>query len=143
MKRNTLIVLLTLMIGSTILSCSIFKKEKDASSALEGNWELNYISGARIAFNGLFPNEKPNISFDAAKGEVHGNTSCNGFTSKTTINGNKISISEPGPMTMRYCDGGGEKPFLDMLKKVTSYNVNGNTLTFIQGDIAVMRFTKK
>jgi len=143
MKRSTLIILITLIIGGSISSCKIFKKEQGAASALEGTWELNYISGTRIAFNGLFPDAKPNMSFDAAKSEVHGTTGCNGFTSKTTISGNKLSISEPGPMTMRYCEGGGEKQFLAMLRKITSYSVEGNTLTLIQGDIAVMRFTKK
>lgn len=146
MNRNTLILLTFIIIG-TVSSCKIFNKGQEnkntSISKLNGDWELNYISGTRIAFNGLYPNAKPSISFDAAKNEIHGNTSCNGFSSKTTIDGNKISIAEPGPMTMRYCEGGGEKQFLDMLKKVTNYDVNNNTLTLIQGDIAIMRFTKK
>ena len=45
---------------------------------------------------------------------------------------------------MIFCEGGGETTFLNMLKKVNKYAVtNSNTLSFIMGDVAVMRFTKK
>ncbi len=33
-------------------------------SALPGTWELNYISGKRIAFEGLYPDKKPQISLN-------------------------------------------------------------------------------
>lgn len=149
MKMNNLVILMTLIIASTICSCKVFNKPKaenngsKATSGLNGKWELNYISGVRVAFNGLYPNAKPEITFDTVANEIQGYTSCNGFRSKITHSGNNLTIAEPGPMTMRYCEGGGEKNFLDMLKKVTNYAVSDSTLTFIQGDIAVMRFTKK
>jgi len=147
MKRKYLGLIMTFIIASTFCSCKVFspksQNNKSTSSSLNGNWQLNYISDARIAFNGLYPNAKPQITFDTANNEIKGNTSCNGFRSTITINGNKLTIAEPGPMTMMYCEGGGERNFLDMLKKVTSYNVNETTLTLKQGDIAVMRFTKK
>jgi heat shock protein HslJ len=149
MKRKIVIISIFIFATGVLSSCKIFNKGQRtdessvAKSELKGNWELNYISGTRIAFQGLYPESKPSMTFDLVKNEVNGNTSCNGFISKITVDGNKISISEPGPMTMRYCEGGGEKPFLEMLKKITSYNVNGDTLTLIQGDIAVMRFNKK
>ncbi len=37
----------------------------------------------------------------------------------------------------------GEETFLNMLKKVNKYAVNGSTLTFMIDDVAVMRFSKK
>jgi heat shock protein HslJ len=114
------------------------------TSKLSGTWELNYISGKRIAFDGLYPDKKPQINFNLTENELGGNTSCNGFGSKMVIDGNKITFSEPFAKTMIFCEGEGESSFLDMLKKVNSYSVsNDNTLTFIMGDIAVMRFTKK
>jgi heat shock protein HslJ len=114
------------------------------SIKLAGEWELNYISGPRIAFDGLYPDKKPQISFNLPANELGGNTSCNGFSSKITIEGNKISIAEPFAKTMIFCEGGGESTFLNMLKKVNRYTVtDGNTLTFLIDDIAVMRFTKK
>ena len=148
MKRRNLVLMMSYIIASTICACKVFDSKSQnikgtSSSGLNGTWQLNYISDARIAFNGLYPNAKPQITFDTANNEIKGNTSCNGFRSTITINGNKLTIAEPGPMTMMYCEGGGERNFLDMLKKVTSYNVNETTLTLKQGDIAVMRFTKK
>ncbi len=149
MNRITFITLITLFAFNALSSCKIMGKGKQktdtvsAVSKLNGNWELNYISGIRIAFNGLYPETKPSLNFNVATDELNGNTSCNVFGSKTKIGGNKITIAEPCAMTMRFCEGEGEKHFLEMLKKITSYDVNHNTLTLIQGDIAVMRFTKK
>ena len=42
---------------------------------LQGNWELNYISGKKIAFEGLYPDKRPQITFDVVKNQVNGNTS--------------------------------------------------------------------
>ncbi len=110
---------------------------------LSGTWDLNYISGLRIAFDGLYPKEKPSISFNLSSNELGGNTTCNGFSSKYTINGNNINFADP-LKTMMFCEGGGEEAFLNMLKKVNKYAVSdGNTLTFMIDDVAVMRFGKK
>jgi len=136
------IIFLILISTSVLTACKTMKKNQSASK-LTGEWVLNYITGPRIAFNGLYPNAKPTINFKENPEEISGNTSCNGFSCKLTINGNKMTIAEPGAMTMRYCEGGGEKVFLDMLQKVTGYDVQGNTLVMLQGDIAVMRYTKK
>ena len=114
------------------------------TATLNGTWELNYISGPRIAFNALYPDKKPQIKFSLTENELGGNTSCNGFSSKITIDGTQISIAEPFAKTMIFCEGGGETTFLNMLKKVNKYAVSdSNTLAFIMGDVTVMRFTRK
>ena len=121
-----------------------FKGAIVESAELNGEWQLNYISGPRIAFDGLYPNKKPSVKFNLSAKELGGNTSCNGFSSKTIINGNKISIAEPFAKTMIFCEGGGETTFLNMLKKVNRYAItNENTLTFLIDDVAIMRFEKK
>ncbi len=129
--------------GKTVMAK--LKAVTPESAKLNGTWELNYISGSRIAFGGLYPDKKPQITFDLAAKELGGNTNCNGFSSKVTIDGNKISIAEPFSKIMIFCDGGGETTFLNMLKKVNKYavtNGNLNTLTIMIDDVAVMRFTK-
>lgn len=120
-----------------------FTAVEAASSKLEGNWELNYISGSRIAFDGLYPGKKPFIRFELGQSMISGNTSCNGFSSKYTMNGNTINFAQP-LSTMMACPGDGEKAFTAMLQKVNKYALSdGNTLNFLIGDIAVMRFVRK
>jgi len=143
-KSNTMkkIISLILIAISGLTACNTMKQNQ-SSEKLTGDWELNYITGVRIAFNGLYRDAKPSLNFKAPFKEVSGNTSCNGFSTKLEITGNKMTVSQPGAMTMRHCEGEGEQRFMDMLKKVTAYSVEGNTLTLLQDDIAVMRFTKK
>lgn len=113
------------------------------ASKLNGSWELNYISGPRIAFDGLYPNKKPVLVFDLPKSEVSGHTSCNPFSAPFTIDGQKISFGD-GRSTMMACEGIGEPTFLKTLKQVTSYAVSeDNVFTLIMGDVAMMRFVKK
>ncbi|TRZ41948.1 META domain-containing protein [Robertkochia solimangrovi] len=109
----------------------------------ENKWELNYISGTRIAFDGLYPDRKPEINFDLVDNKLYGNTSCNAFNSAYEMKGNQISISSQGIMTMVACPGNGEQQFLDMLYKVDTFNVEDDELTFYIDDVAVMRFKKK
>ena len=51
-----------------------FKRvDENDQHALNGTWELDYISGARIAFDGLFPNRKPEITFNLPEKKATGN----------------------------------------------------------------------
>lgn len=109
---------------------------------LSGTWELDYISGPRIAFEGLYPNRKPTMTFNTADGKVNGNSSCNNYNATFKMDGNKISFG-PIMSTKMACEGNGEAAFFSTLEKVSNYNINENTLTFIMGDIAIMRFKRK
>jgi heat shock protein HslJ len=106
-------------------------------------WELEYITGPKIAFDGLFPENKPQITFNTAKKEVSGTTGCNGFTTKYTLDGQTINFDENFPMTMRYCVGGGEQVFLKMIKEVNHYYIDNEGKLFLnKGDIPMLRFKK-
>ena len=129
------------------MSCNASKaQKKDSVAKLEGTWELNYITGPRIAFDGLYPNKKPTIHFDLKENRVSGNNSCNSFTGNLSVTDNKIDFTQPMAVTRMMCqDGQGEQVFMNTLQKITSYDLtdDGKTLNFISGDIAMMRFTKK
>ena len=141
MMKNILILVFC---STVLLSCKC--KKTDSVSKLEGNWELNYISGPRITFDGLYPNKKPILNFDLKENHISGNSSCNSFNGKLVLDANKIDFAQPMAMTKMMCqDGQGEQVFMSTLQKITSYDVtdDGKTLNLISGDIAMMRFTKK
>lgn len=115
---------------------------KSNANALYGpTWELEYISGPRIAFEGLFPNKKPQISFDKESGKVSGTDSCNGYSADFELDGSSISFGEPGPTTMMFC-GGSERQFLEMMKKVDGFSIEGGKLNLLMGEVPMMRFKK-
>ena len=137
-------IFMLVFFSAALISCKC--KKTDSVSKLEGNWELNYISGPRIAFDGLYPNKKPTLNFDLKENHISGNSSCNSFNGKLVLDGNKIDFTQPMAMTKMMCqDGQGEQVFMSTLQKITSYDVtdDGKTLNLISGDIAMMRFTKK
>lgn len=113
-----------------------------ANNELNGTWEVDYVSGSRIAFDGLYPNKKPIITFNTADNKLTGNSSCNNFNTTFKIDGNFIKFNSPMATKMA-CPGEGETVFFNTLKTVNKYDVNGNTLNLIMGDIAVMRLQKK
>ncbi|RZJ51465.1 MAG: META domain-containing protein [Flavobacterium sp.] len=130
---------------STLLlnSCMASKDSKSTENIYGTTWELEYISGPRIAFEGLFPNKKPQITFDEKEKNVYGNNGCNGYSAPFTLSGTSLTFGEPGPTTMMFCDGGGEQQFLQQMRKITSYSVDKDgKLNLIQGDVPMMRFKK-
>lgn len=134
----------SILVLSIVLIACKSTKTLSSNASLAGEWELNYISGPRIAFEGLYPNRKPGIRFSPeTKDQVSGNTSCNSFSGKVKLDGNTISFNEPLAMTKMFCEGGGETTFVEMLKKVNRYAVSGDTLSFMIDDVAVMRFMRK
>ncbi|MEO8532695.1 MAG: META domain-containing protein [Flavobacterium sp.] len=130
---------------STLLfnSCMATKDTASTTAIYDTTWELEYISGPRIAFEGLYPNKKPQITFDQKENKVFGNNGCNGYSAPYTLSGKTLTFGEPGPTTMMFCEGGGEQQFLQQIKKTTTYSVDKDgKLNLIVGDIPMMRFKK-
>jgi heat shock protein HslJ len=139
MKKNYILIstFLVMVIGS----CTSTKKASN-NDLYNSLWELEYISGTRIAFNGLYPDRKPVISFNKATGKITGNNSCNGYSADFTIKGDNIDIGEPGPTTMMFC-GDGEQQFLKMMKKINTIGIDKEgKLNLMIGEIPMMRFRK-
>lgn len=114
------------------------------NTALNGTWELNYISGIRIAFDGLYPKKKPTLTFSLPQNRVTGNGSCNQYSCEVKVDGSNISFGDAAS-TLMACEGNGEHTFFQTLKSVNKYSLSedNTTLNLIMGDIAVMRFTRK
>lgn len=141
MKKKTL--LFVFFLALFISSCNTIKSTKTTENLSNATWELEYISGPRIAFEGLYPDKKPQITFNTTTNEVSGTSSCNGYMSKYTSDGKTISFGEPEPTTMMFCEGGGEQTFLQMMKKVNNYSIDKDgKLNLNIGEVSMMRFKK-
>lgn len=130
------------------LACNNPKKSSSANGndleKLNGSWVLNYITGPRIAFEGLYPDRKPEINFSTADMHVSGNTGCNSFSGQFKVDGNKLSFNEAMAMTKMFCPGTGETVFTETLRKINAYAISGDTtLNLLMGDIGMMRFSRK
>lgn len=139
MKKQTLFLMG--LISLFLVSC-MSTMSGDSSKLYNNSWELEYITGPRIAFQGLFPDEKPVISFNQSTKMVEGTTGCNGYMTNYTMNGKMISFAAPNTTTMRYC-GDGESTFLKTMREVTGYRVSADgKLELMMNDIVMMRFKK-
>ncbi|MDJ1506186.1 lipase family protein [Xanthocytophaga agilis] len=112
-------------------------------ASLNGTWELNYISGVKIAFDSLYLNQKPAITVNTNDHTIVGNNSCNSFRGKFTIKDQTIRFPDTFVMTRMFCEGGGEQVFMDALKKMNKYTISANMLTFYMNEVSIMRFTRK
>ena len=129
---------------ATILLITVSCTKKDNSEKLYGTtWELEYISGPKIAFDGLFHMKKPQLTFEKETQKVMGNNGCNGYSAKFTLDkNNTISFGEPGPTTMMYC-GQGEQVFLKTIKQINKYSFDEEgKLNLLIDDVSMMRFKK-
>ena len=142
------IIILAITI-TTLVACNSKKIVSDPGTdpaSLNGSWELTYIAGTRAAVNELYANKKPLVNFNLSESIANGNTGCNSFTGKIgSLSPGKITFDENMAMTKMFCEGQGETVFLDNVKKIKafSFSENGNTLHLTNGDIDLMRLTKK
>lgn len=115
----------------------------NTSMKLNGSWELADIPGARVSVAGMYPNKKPIITFDVNDNKFVGNTSCNNFSGLLVVYGNKVSFNKSMAMTKMACDGEGESTFVESLKKIDTFTINGdNTLSLNAGGIETLRMVK-
>jgi heat shock protein HslJ len=145
MSKN---IFLLVSLFSVLASGCCSKKNNDAKTSdskvtfYDTTWELEYISGPRIAFEGLYPETKPYITFTAAENQFGGNSSCNVYSGKFTKKENAIHFGD-AIKTMRWCEGGGEETFLNMLGKINKYAIDTDgKLLLLKDDIPMMRFKK-
>ena len=111
-------------------------------ASLNGNWELDLIPYPASSFDELYPDRKPTILFNEAEASYSAYTGCNTAKGKLVKEANTINFKGDMMMTRMACQGDGEKVFIENIKKINKYAItpDGKTLTFIQGDIALMRF---
>ncbi len=118
-----------------------FEAVQQQNANLEGTWQLDYLASPGESFEELYANKKPTITFNLAEKKISGNSSCNNYFGTFTVEEENIRFGEIGSTRM-FCQGNGESVFFENLKKVNKFSVQGDQLTFITGDIAIMRFKR-
>ncbi|MCV9930150.1 META domain-containing protein [Flavobacterium sp. LS1R49] len=137
------VLLFVSILALSFNSCTTMKDTTNTADLYNTSWELEYISGPRIAFEGLYPDKKPFLKFDKATSQVSGNAGCNGFSAPYTLKGKALTFGEQGPTTMMFCEGGGEQTFLQIIKKINGYSIDKDgKLNLLLGDVPMMRFKK-
>ncbi len=144
--KNTLfltaILLSVFVSGCSCKKTTESKKTASKASIYDTNWELEYITGPRITFEGLYPEEKPSITFNENEMTFGGNNSCNAYSGKLTVKENSIQFGD-AIKTMRFCEGGGEETFMNILGKVNKFAIDSEGKLLLQmDDITMMRFKK-
>lgn len=136
----------------TLVSCDTIKNTTSTANlstevaALNGSWELNYISGPKVAFEKLYPQKKPTMLIDVEKKSVSGNSGCNTYTGTLVAAEGIINFNQAFAVTKMMCAESalGETTYFEILKKVTKFSVaDGNTLQLFAGNLLLMKFQKK
>lgn len=148
--KNTLFAigisyLLTACAGTQTVSNSNQKPSNTISipTKLNGSWELAEIPGARVSVVGLYPNKKPTITININENKFVGNTSCNNFSGLLIAYDNKINFNKAMAMSKMACEGEGESTFVEALKKIDTFTINGdNSLSLNAGGVETLRMVK-
>jgi heat shock protein HslJ len=111
------------------------------SESLAGTWEMTAMSNQDI--NLLYARKKPLLRIEPGATSVAGNTGCNNFSGALQVNGRQISFPETMAMTKMFCSGNGEQVFLQALRRVNAYQLEGSQLRLLEGEAVIMTFTSQ
>jgi len=98
-------------------------------------WKVTSIAGKVLKISEL-ENGLPYMTF-GENGILSGFTSCNMFSGSYKLKSNLIYL-EPGAITKKACTDVTEMDFLNALKKVTGWKLEGNDLELLNGEKPVM-----
>ncbi|MTG98320.1 META domain-containing protein [Myroides albus] len=114
-------------------------------SKLTGSWELLAVTTPAAegkTVDQLFPNKKPSLTF-SGENQLNGNDGCNNIMGEyESKENNGIAIGDKLAATKMFCEGVADTVFMQGLTSVTKYDIVGDELLFISGDIVVMKFKK-
>lgn len=138
MKQILIIVCCLCLIVS--FSCGSSAPENKADKLISIQWYLTSLNGKAVDRISL-DFEIPYINFSKEK-KFTGFTGCNNFSGNYNYDNSKL-VLDPGAITKKYCDNSIETEFLDVLKKVSAFEINENVLVLLNGSQEIMKFIPK
>jgi len=104
-------------------------QEVTTSDLYGKEWNLVDLNGKAITVDTTFP-KKPHLVFEKDSSRAVGNGGCNGFSTHFEVKENGgIEISRAAATLMACPNMDIEQQFFDILTKVKSYQIDGNSLT--------------
>ena len=116
-------------------------KSSDKQDITGPTWELEYLSGPKFSLKDLFPQKKPQLTFEKESKTVTGNDGCNGYSAPFTLEGNQLTFGEPGPSTLMYC-GEGDAFFREHMKNIDAFRMEEGKLVLLTDETPMLRFHK-
>jgi heat shock protein HslJ len=146
MKTTLLKLTMIAVLGTGFLtSCSTIANpitnNQATNEGILGKWELDYImteNGKSLA--DAYPMGVPTLNFMTNK-TLSAYDGCNNLNGGVTVESNEITFGNL-ITTMKACQGVQDSNFTSKLDGKLKYSISDNTLTLIQGDIAIMRFKR-
>jgi heat shock protein HslJ len=130
--------LLTLLILSLAISACSAQRSEEPAASLIGAWKLTSYGPASSPTPAAEDTEA-GLTFNE-DGTVAGNSGCNGFGGNYTVEGAQVTFSEI-VSTLIACEEplmSQEEAVLKVLTDATTYQIEGNTLTLTNDDIALV-----
>jgi len=131
-----LIIFVTLFLPVTTF-CWPNASASDDASLFGKKWMLVHVNGVEVQSN------KPSITFDRDKKEVSVDGGCNHFSGSFTISGMRLKFSRMLGTQMACADSSRqeiENSFLKELRRVTRYEIRGDTLRLFRLKSQVLTF---
>ena len=112
--------------------------EKGNSKYLNGSWQLQMLFASDNKWD-----KPPVLNINFGEKTISGNDGCNSFGGKFIIKENYFAIDKQIISTKMVCTINYTKAFMSVLLKINKYTITSNELELGQGEIVLMKFTKK
>ncbi|GAB3429260.1 META domain-containing protein [Niabella aquatica] len=111
-----------------------------ATDLYDKEWTLADLNGKTITVDTTFP-KRPHLIFEKDSNRAVGNGGCNGFSASFELKENDgIALSHAAATQMACPNMDIEQQFFEILTKVKSYQIDGNSLTlYSEGKEALAR----
>ncbi|SIT08444.1 META domain-containing protein [Belliella pelovolcani] len=135
MKKFNSILLVFVFLSFS--SCSSISNLNPLSLLTGNNWVLSSILGGGLDAS-KFTSGLPFLNFMDG-GKLAGFAGCNNFSGNFEIDGTSLNL-DPGAMTKKACEGGGEDQFISLLSQAKNFKVAKDKLTLLDGAKELMSF---
>lgn len=139
MKRRLFLGLLAAFTSTSMMALSGCgtngSQDKAAMPLVSTTWQVTDYPKAEIQPSGLATLQ---IQAKPEGHSINGNSSCNQYFGQAKLDGNRLRFDKMGSTRRACMDMKEERLFLTRLRDTQSYQINGNELTLLKGNVPLM-----